>query len=276
LSEPPARLKPLDQESVQFVPGVVKNAPTTKVSLSRDGRTIVLDVDVSTRQPSVEFTARVENKFYPYVITRATVVAQFAGLGWANSLRVTPSTLSDLEPGLGREVAITLPIPLAQIPSLWSLASLSSMGTRVSIPGAIELSLADQQLQVADTFRARLADIFPGDPLSEIFTPSRWVRSSKVSIPVLIRVGYPLYPLILSGMAGIVIMALVGGLIVFLSGERRFEFIVDGRPRRIGIKAFKTAQIRSDTDELIGTLKRGMGRPSVSQVALGHTVTIKA
>ena len=231
LTEPPARLKPLDQDSVLFVPGVVNsNAPTTKVYLAKDGRTIVVDVEVSTRQPSVEFTARVENTFYPYVITRATVVAQFAGRGWADSLRVTPSTLSALEPGLARELSVVLPIPLAQIPSLWSLTSLSSMGTQVSIPGAIELALTDQHLRVADTFRARLAEIFPGDPLSEVFTPSEAVRSSKVSIPVLIRVGYPLYPLILSGLAGLAILALVGGLLVFLSGERRFDSSsMDGR-----------------------------------------------
>lgn len=275
LTEPPARLKPLDQESVRLVPADVRDAPGTAVSLAKDGRTIVLDVDVSTRQPVVEITARVENLFYPYVITHAAVTARFVARGWASDLRVAPQRLTDLGPGGARQVAVALPIPLAQIPSVWSPAALSSMGKRFSIPGAIEVSLIDQELKIADAFRARLADIFPGDPLSEVFLPSKTVRSSHVSIPVLIRVSYPLYPLVALGVGVLGLAALGGGLLMIMSGDRRFEVIVDGQLRRIDVKVFRSAQIRSSTGEVIGTITRSLRRPSVSEVVQGHSITMK-
>jgi hypothetical protein len=275
LTEPPARLKLLDQDSVGLIPGVVRDAPSTRVSLARDGRTIVLDVDVSSRQPIVELTARVENRFYPYVIARAAVTARFAGRGWGSDLRVSPEGLSGLAPGGASEVAVALPIPLAQIPSVWSPAVLASMGTQLSVPGAIEVSLTDQRLEVAETFRARLVEIFPGDPFSEIFTPSRTVRASKVSIPVLIRVSYPIYPLIVLGAAALVLAGALAALVRVISGEKRFEVVVDGQPRRIAVSVFRSAQVRSLTGEVIGTIKRGVGRPTVSEIAHGHNITVK-
>ena len=110
-TEPPARLKPLDRDSVDLIPGQVKNAPSTSASLARDGRTIVLDVDVSSRRPVVEFTASVENRFYPYVIANAAVTARFVGRGWVSDLQVAPSRLSGLQPGTNREVAVALRSP---------------------------------------------------------------------------------------------------------------------------------------------------------------------
>lgn len=274
VTELPARLKPLDQESVGLIPGPVRNAPSTRASRGQDGR-IILDVDVARRHPIVELTAQVENRFYPYVIRHATLTARFSGRGWANELTVTPAGLADLEPGVSKEVAVTLPIPLAEIPSVWSPAALASMGTQISIRGAIDISLTDQRLEVAKVFQDRLAVIFPGDPLSEIFTPSKTVRASKVSIPVLIRVSYPIYPLIVLGTAALAVAGLVVGLIMMAGGEKRFEVVVDGHLRRIAVKAFRSAEIRSPTGDVIGTIKRGVGRPTVSQVSPGHSITVK-
>src|SRR5439155_652596 len=39
LTEKPARLKPLDQDAVALIPGEVRNAPSTRVTLAKDGRT---------------------------------------------------------------------------------------------------------------------------------------------------------------------------------------------------------------------------------------------
>lgn len=265
LNEPPARLKPLHQESVGL---------TVRASTTTDGW-IVLDVDVSKRQPVVELTALVENRFYPYVIRHATLTARFAGRGWADDLAVTPARLADLEPGATREVVVRLPIPLAEIPSVWSPAALALMGTKIKLPGAIQISLSDQRLEVAKAFQDRLAVIFPGDPLSEIFTPSKSVSGSQENFPVLIRVSYPVYPLIVLGAVALALAGSAGGLVMMMGGEKRFDVVVDGHLRRVAVKPFRSAEIRSPTGDVIGTIKRGLGRPAVSQVSQGHSITVK-
>lgn len=274
LNEPPARLKPLHQESVGLTPGPVRNTPSVSASKTADGW-IVLDVDVSRRQPIVELTALVENRFYPYVIRHAALTARFAGRGWAEDLSVTPARLADLEPGASREVAVRLPIPLAEIPSVWSPTALASMGTQIKLPGRIQISLTDQRLEIATVFQERLAIIFPGDPLSEIFTPSKSVSASEVTIPVLIRVSYPVYPLIVLGAAALVLAGSVVGLVMVMGGQKRFEVVVDGHLRRVAVKPFRSAEIRSPTGDVIGIVRRGLGRPTVSHVSQGHSITVK-
>jgi hypothetical protein len=149
------------------------------------------------------------------------------------------------------------------------------MGKQFSIPGIIELSLANQRLHVANAFQARLANIFPGDPLSEVFIPPETARSSKVSIPVLIRITYPIYPLIILVGAVLAMVATLFGLLAIMGGEKRFEVVVDGQLRKIAVKPFNSTQIRSPTGEVIGTVKRGLGRPVVSEVVQGHSIAMK-
>jgi hypothetical protein len=62
---------------------------------------------------------------------------------------------------------------------------------------------------------------------------------------------------------------------MIMSGDRRFEVIVDGQLRRIDVKVFRSAQIRSSTGEVIGTITRSLRRPSVSEVVQGHSITMK-
>lgn len=276
LGEAPARLKPLTHESVALIPVEVRNAPSTRVSMGRDGRTVVLDVDVSQRQPIVEISARVENQFYPYLIADAEVSARFGGRGWAKELEVTPKRLTGLAPAAAKEVTVALPIPLAQIPSVWSPAALGSAGKQYIIRGAIDVSLSDQRLQISPAFRARLADIFPGDPISEMFTPSQTVRSSSVTVPVLIRVTYPILPLVVVGAGGLVLATAAGAGLLMAAREKRFDVVIDGAARHMALKPFRSTTVRSPTGEVIGTLKRGLGRPTVSDVTKGHSITVKA
>ena len=93
---------------------------------------------------------------------------------------------------------------------------------------------------------------------------------------MLIRVSYPIYPLITLGIGALAVVGVFAGLLVIMGGERRFEIAVDGQVRRIAVKVFRSAQVRSQTGEVIGTIKRRMGRPEVSEVAQGHSITVKA
>lgn len=72
------------------------------------------------------------------------------------------------------------------------------MGKQVLIPMTAELSLQGQQLRVADSFTQEMQTIFPGDPISEVFTPPQSVQASRVKIPLVLRVQYPLLPVFLA------------------------------------------------------------------------------
>jgi hypothetical protein len=49
LTQKPAQLKPLDRDAIRLVPKLVQNAPNTTASLARDGRSLVLDIDVGSK-----------------------------------------------------------------------------------------------------------------------------------------------------------------------------------------------------------------------------------
>ena len=274
LTAPPARLKPLDRDSVRLVPKNVVNAPNTRASLAVDGRTLLLDIDVSSRQPTVEILASFENQFFPYMIESATVSAQIVGKDSAETLSVNPGTISHLAPNKEADVRIVLPMSV-KVPSVWSPEVLLDTGRSFRIPAIVEVKLSGQRLAIDGSFRDRLAAIFPGDPLPDVFVPPSSIESSSASIPMIIRVNYPLYPLLILLFFGFLI--LVGLLIVFgmLKSERRFQVVVDGQVRSIVLKPFGRANVfLSDGKQLAGIVKRSMGRPQVESVSKGHTLSI--
>lgn len=274
LTDTPARLKPLDKDAVRIIPIKVVNAPNTRASLSQDGRTIFLDVDVSTRQPIVQIVASFENQFFPYSIEEARVSALIEGQGWSEPLSVTPDIISKLSPNAGVEVSISLPISV-QLPSIWSPRILLDTGRRVSVPAVIQVALNGQKLAVDNSFRARLASIFPGDPLPDVFVPPVNVKSSSAAIPIVLRVNYPLYPLIVALI--LCLAAIVGALWLFaiLKAEKRYRLVVDGQERTVVIRTFKSVKVLlPDGMNYAGEVKRGLGRPRVASVNQGHTLSI--
>ena len=196
LTDKPARLKPLDRESLRLKPKEIANAQAVKIRLADDQKTIVLEVDASDKQPSVEVKAMLENLFYPYLIHSATLSAKLQGNGFSYPLPVSPETIAMLAPSQHKEVSVNFPIPHAQIPSVWSPSRLSSLGTQSSILADIAITLNQQRLQLDSAFVKKLEKSFPGDPISNVLLPPQEVRASTVSIPLLIRVSYPVYPIV--------------------------------------------------------------------------------
>jgi hypothetical protein len=272
-TDPPARLKPLDRESVRLTPREIRNAPGISIGLDEDGRTVALDVEVSVRQPSVEILAGLENLFYPYLIETAEVSAKFSGEGWESPLTATPNLIRALSPGARQDIAVVLPIPLARIPSVWSPESLRSMGKRYTIPGTLEIALSGQTLSLAETFRNRLRDLFPGDPISEVFTPPLEVQSSVARIPFLIRVRYPVYPLWIIGLGGLLGLLLSLWLMARF-WRRRFVVRIDGRARTLTLTPWQTEILRGDKGEKIGEIRRGFFRAAVVFQAPGRRVEL--
>ena len=274
-TNPPARLKPVDQDSVRLVPKEVTNTGNIAVSVAKDGRTLLLDVKASDVLPKVEIKTGFQNLFYPYVISEAKASAALVGAWGREPISIQPQQIETVQPGDSREITVSLPMPLAQVPSAWSGAAISAMGKQVIIPAVLEISLTDQHLVLSDRFKQSLSELFPGDPLSEVFLPPESIRASSASVPLLIRIQYPLLPVVLALLLALVVL---GGLVAFaaLAGRTaRYDVVIDGAKRAVAIKAFKTADVRDANGVVVGKLSRGLGKPKVSQVVDGHTIVLK-
>ncbi|HZW12154.1 MAG TPA: hypothetical protein VFF81_03050 [Noviherbaspirillum sp.] len=275
LTQQPAQLKPLDREAVRLVPKSLVNAPNTSASLGDDGRTLFLDIDISSHKPAVQLVAAMENMFYPYTLNNANISAKIAGNGWEYDLPVSPQAVQSLKPAESSEVVVTIPLNV-ELPNPWSPSVLLELGKRVVIPSKIGIRLDGQQLKVNDDFIARLGRTFPGDPLPDVFLPPQEAKSSLAEIPLLIRINYPLYPLIVS-MAGV--LALVGAFIFMLKRSRAvatFSISVDGVPRRVSLSAFSSIPIFDGSGKEIARIGRKSGAPTVESVQEGHSVSILA
>jgi hypothetical protein len=275
ITQQPAQLKPLDKDAIRLAPKSVINAPNTSATLGSDGHTLILDIDVSSHHPVVKIVTSMENRFYPYCIESATISARIEGKGWANNLPISPGKVEELSPGsVSPDVIVEIPIQ-AELPKIWSLTSLFDFGRQVRIPAVISIHLENQHLKIDNAFRTRLGEIFPGDPLPDVFVPPASVKESIASIPLLIRVNYPLFPLLI--VIGGIIASLIMGIFLF-SRTRSvdgYEIVVDGLSRRISLGRFAQQVIMDDTGQQLGVIRRRGGTPTVESVSPGHTVTIR-
>ena len=274
-TSPPARLKPIDQDAVRLVPRGVTNTTNVTISLAKDGRTLLLDVQASDVLPQVEIKTGFQNLFYPYVITAANASAVLAGTWGKQPVVIQPERVTEIQPGDSREMTVSIPMPLAQVPSAWSSAAISAMGKQVVIPAVLEISLTDQQLALSEAFKQSLNELFPGDPLSEVFVPPQSARASSASVPLLIRIQYPLLPVVVMLTLAFLVLGGIGAIAALASKTARYEVVIDGVKRAVAIKAFKSADVRDGNGVVVGTIKRGLGKPIIAQVSDGHTIIIK-
>ena len=275
-TEPPARLKPLDRESVIFVPRGTAANGKVRASLGQDGKTLVLGVNAEANPEAAEIQGSFRNEFFPYEIRDATISARLASGQWAADLTVTPTKLDQpLPPGAEAAVAVLLPLPAAQMPSAWSPSALSLMGTEYVINATLHISLADQKLQVAKGFVSRIGEIFPGDPLSAVFKPSDNARASEAVLPVQIRVAYPLYPLLVVACALLAVLGVAFAAVTLLGRERRYEVLINGQARRVVVKPLRSVELKSPDGQHIATLKRSLGTPTVTWKANGTEVSVR-
>jgi len=272
LTDAPARLKPVDQDAVRIVPERVKNLSGVRASLGQDQRTLVLDVEASGLVPAVTLQASLENLLYPHVIQQAVVEATLLAGADRSPISVNPAVVQALKPGARQAVEVRFTLPMAQVPSAWSAQALSAMGKQVLLPMTVELGLTGQQLMLSDDFSAKLQEIFPGDPISEVFTPPDSVRASRVRVPLLVRIQYPLLPVLVL-MAGLLtLVAGLTGLGMLSRSSKRYEMAVDGLTRQVLLKPFTRLVIQNGAGQTVGEIKRSFGKPQVIRVETGHSV----
>ena len=234
----------------------------------------MLDVEAAGLVPTVTLQAKLENLSYPYVIQGASVEAALLGGADRTPVRVTPAAVQALQPGATQPVEVSFTLPMAQVPSPWSAQALAAMGKQVLLPLTVEVALTNQQLALSARFATEMRELFPGDPISEVFTPPDSVRASQVRVPLLVRIQYPLTP-VLAMMGGLLL--LVGGLAaagLATRSSKRYELVVDGNKRNVALKAFTSLAVSDAEGRPVGEIKRGLGRPWVLSVAEGHPLSL--
>ncbi len=274
LTKPPARLKPVDQDGVRIVPQAVLNTPNMTASMGTDKRTVVLDVDADKLVPQVRLKASLQNLFYPYLIAQATVDGQLRTRAGTTPLMVTPTAVSNLAPGASQSIEVSFKLPLEEVPSAWSRQAIAAMGKQVIMPMSVSLGLSNQRLALPASFKTEMQELFPGDPLSDMFVPPDSVKSSTAQVPLIVRVQYPLTPVLVI-VGGVLALLLALAALAFLAMKTtRYPIMVNGVRRNVLLKPFKSLAIKADDGAAVGEIRRGLGRPTVVQVEPGQTLTI--
>jgi hypothetical protein len=254
ITEPPARLKPLDRDTVRLVPRKVENAPGVEFSMDATGR-LRADVSPDARTPSATIQWQLQNTMYPYTIAGATISARSMLGGENRPIALKTNTVTRLAPGRAEPLASTVQLPVAQLPGKWSMAALKSAGSAYVLPGRIELHLQGQRLELSQAFRERMAALFPGDPLPDIFTPPADIQASTAVLPVEVHVHYGSGPLVLLLGGGLALLAAGAGAAYAYGRPRRVQLVVEDELRTVHTRAGATQPIYDKAGNEVARLK---------------------
>jgi len=275
-TQQPALLKPLDKEPVQLIPTGVKNSSTIHASLASDQKTLVFNLESKDVIPELKLTADLKNKFYPYNIAATRVEAM---LRLANGIQA-PIQISESDIRLmtkdNTKLEFQVPIPSDLIVSPWSWKVFKAMGKAVTIPANIDVTLYEQKLSLSEDFEQNLQNLFPGDPLADVFVAPQSIQSSTATIPVQFRLQYPLWPVLVM-IAGILLALVLGIFALALSSKRKkYDIWVNGlKKQTIQLKPFSKISVYGDSGNEIAIVKRGISDTSVQIVDKEFSVTLR-
>ena len=275
ITEPPARLKPLDRATVRLVPRKVEDAPGVSFSMASNGM-LRADVAPDAKTPAAKIGWRLENTMYPYTIASATLAARSVLGGEDRPIRLADARVDGLAPGKSVPLASVMQLPVAQLPGKWSLQALSSAGSAYVLPGRIELTLTGQRLELSRAFRERMAALFPGDPLPDIFIPPSSIDGSRAVLPIEVRVHYGVGPLLAVMAAALGALAAAAGAAYAFGRPRKAYLTVEGEQRTMMARAGTTQPIYDKAGAKVASLKTTLfghqltGLRDGAQVRLGR------
>jgi hypothetical protein len=254
ITEPPARLKPLDRDTVRLVPRRVEGAAGVALAMDAAGR-LHADVEPDAVAPSTRIQWQLENTIYPYTIAGATLSARSVLAGEDRPITLARTDVKQLAPGKAEPLASSMQLPVARLPGKWSMEALKSAGSAYVLPGRIELHLAGQRLVLSQAFRDRMADLFPGDPLPDIFTPPAEIQASTATLPLEVRVHYGAGPLIALLGGGLALLAAGAGAAYAFGRPRRVQLTVEDELRTMHARAGATQPIYDKAGQQVASLK---------------------
>jgi hypothetical protein len=254
ITEPPARLKPLDRDTVRLVPRRVDDAPGVSFSMAPGGM-LRADVDSDARTPAAKIGWNLENTMYPYTIASARIGARSVLAQQDRPIALAGDQVSALAPGKSAPLSSTMQLPVAQLPGKWSMQAIGSAGSAYVLPGRIELTLTDQHLELSQAFRRRMEALFPGDPLPEIFTPPARIHGSTAVLPIEVRVHYGVGPLMALIGAGAALAAALAAAALAYGRPRRTYLTVEDELRTVHTRAGVTQPIFDKAGNKVAQLK---------------------
>jgi len=257
ITEPPARLKPLDRDTVRLLPRKVEDAPGVAFSMEPNGM-LRADVAPGALEPFATVRWSLENTIYPYTIASASIGARSVLGGDNHRIVLEDGDVKRLAPGKQAPLASRMQLPVARLPGTWSLEAIKAAGSAFVLPGRVELHLEHQRLELSQAFRARMAALFPGDPLPDIFTPPAEIQASTATLPIEVRVHYgsaPLYALI--GAALALLAAGAGAAYAFMR-PRRVELTVGDELRTMRARAGSIQPVYDKAGQQVARLKTTM------------------
>ncbi|TFW28531.1 hypothetical protein E4O92_21080 [Massilia horti] len=254
ITEPPARLKPLDRDTVRLVPRRVDDSPGVSFSMAQGGL-LRADVDPQARAPAARIGWYLENTIYPYTIAGASISARSLLAGESLPITLGSGEVRSLAPGVPEPLASTMRLPVAHIPARWSIAALKSAGSAYVLPGRIELHLAGQKLELSRAFRERMEQLFPGDPLPEIFVPPDRIKESHAMLPIEVRMHYPLQPLLLIGGASLLALLAAAVAAYAFARPRKVRVTVGDEVRMLHARPGTTQPIFDNAGNQVAQLK---------------------
>ena len=272
ITERPARLKPLDRDTVRLVPRRVDNTEGVVFSLTAGG---VLRADIDDAlAPTAKIAWNLENAMYPYTIVSAQLVARSILAGQERPIVLARNHVEGLAPGKSEPLGSVMQLPGNDLPSKWSLQAIKAAGSAFVLPGQIELQLTDQKLALSAAFRQRMAALFPGDPLPDIFMPPEQVKASTALLPLEVRVHYGMAPLVAAIAAGLLAAAALAAAALAYGRPRNTLVTVDGEARTMRTRAGLTQPIFDSAGQKVAQLKTTLFGSRLIDLADGAQVTL--
>ncbi|MDQ1922999.1 hypothetical protein [Massilia pseudoviolaceinigra] len=254
ITEPAARLKPLDRDTVRLVPRKVSDGPGVAFSMAPNG-VLHADVDAEARTPSARIEWNLENTMYPYTIVSATLGARSVLGGEDHPIELAGTQVSKLAPGKSAPLASKMQLPVGQLPGKWSMQAVTSAGSAYVVPGRIELQLSGQRLELSHAFRQRMATLFPGDPLPDIFTPPAQINGSTAVLPIEVRVHYGVGPLVALIGAALALLGAAAAAVLAMARPRKAFVTVEDELRTMHARAGMTQPIYDKAGNKVAQLK---------------------
>ena len=282
VTEMPARLKPLDQDTVRLTPVKVENVPGVAFSTQANG-VLRADIDAgaqaakANREQSSNAARigwRLENTVYPYTITSARLEARSLLAGAQTPILLGADAVTGLAPGKPQPLSSAMQLPVAHLPGKWSLDAVKAAGSAAVLPGAIEVTLSEQKLELSQAFRQRMASLFPGDPLPDIFTPPEQVQGSRATLPLEVRIRYGVAPLI--GVLGgaCALLAAAAALGMAATRTRKVWVTIDGEPRVVHAKPGTVQPLHDRAGNKVADLNTSMFGTTLTDLRQGAQVRL--
>ena len=163
-------------------------------------------------------------------------------------------------------------IKVPAIPSPWDPKVIFGNGYKAE--GVIRFELEDQKLTISKDFNQSMAELFPKDPLPDLFIPGDSAKKSTTRQSLIIVVEYPIWPMLVTALLGLLLVGFGIGCLFVLRQEKRFHVSIDGVQKSYAMRRFSEVVIKNQQGERVGILKRGLGRP-VSVLDKGKNCSVQ-